>query len=248
LVDDKENSFYDAAPLEPHLVYQGEILTDVPIFNMPLASRWLLVRTGKGGPVMEALNSGQTPGLVKVWDSNKTEQLWNEAGVGDYALGYLRKVPVLVLSQTCDIAQKTFIQIAPVFTAEGDPKHIERLAAREIWSAFPLIAHAPQIAQLSFADLEQIQAIHKSYIKRIKPEQHFRISPANVRELQYFITRYFGRPNSYDADQDKAPREGHYLCVSCFYMHGDVVDTELKEGQDFPHCECGGRLWVVRGA
>jgi hypothetical protein len=243
-----QNDFYDAAPLEPHLVYQGEVLVDVPILYMSKISRWLLVRTGKGGSVMEALQNGQTPGTVKVWDSNKTDILWNEHQEGDYALGQLSKAPVLVLSQTCDIQTKQSIQVAPILPAPDDGSYVGRLERHEIFSAFPIAPHPPEIENFRFADFEQIQSVHKSYIKRLKPEHHFRLSPANVRLLQRSITRYYGRPNSFDAESDRVPRSGTYLCTSCFYMKGVVSEAILEEKSPFPPCaKCHGGQWVLRG-
>ena len=34
-----DDDFYDVAPLEPHLIYQGEILADVPILSIAKANR-----------------------------------------------------------------------------------------------------------------------------------------------------------------------------------------------------------------
>jgi hypothetical protein len=69
----------------------------------------------------------------------------------------------------------------------------------------------------SYADLEQIQAVHKTYVKRLTPEQHVRLNANRTRELQRHITKFFGRPNSFDSRADKAPSKGTYLCVNCFF-------------------------------
>jgi len=110
-----QDDFYDATPLEPQLLYQGEILVDVPILNMPKPSRWLLLRTARTGRrVNEALENGAVPGTVRVLDSNQSREQWYGDGLGDFAMAQLDKKPVLVLSQTCDIQNKDFIQIAPI--------------------------------------------------------------------------------------------------------------------------------------
>ncbi|HEV2113971.1 MAG TPA: hypothetical protein VGR50_07455 [Terriglobales bacterium] len=242
------NDFYDAAPLEPHLFYQGEILTGVPILNMPKPSRWLLLRTRSGKPLDEALEHGKLGGLAKVLDSNLTKEEWATTGDGDFAVARLSRLPVLILSQTCDIETKPFVQVAPVFSAEGDSKYIEKLKANLVISAFWLKQHPPQLPNESYADFELIQAVHQSYMKDIAPEKHFRLGAARCRQLQRSITRYFGRPNSFDAGGDTAPTGAVYLCTTCFYMDGRVTECSLPEGAPFFLCQvCGGRGWVAKG-
>jgi len=224
------NDFYDAAPLEPHLLYQGEILVDVPFLNMPKDTRWLLLRTKSGRAVGEALESGNLGGVVKVLDSNQSREKWDDSPDGDYAMARLSKRPVLVLSQTCDIQTKQFIQVAPIFDAVGAPDHIKRLQDGDIISAFWL-PPVPQVLQESYADLELMQAVHQSYIRRLDASRHFRLTNPRILALQRFVTRYFGRPNSFDAGADLAPRSGMYLCVSCFYMDGKVTFQPRSEGE-----------------
>jgi hypothetical protein len=242
-----EESDYDAAPLEPHLIYQGEILVDVPLFHMPLPSRWLLLRTRSGRPVDEALQYGSISGPVKVLDENQTTLAWNEAGDGDFAMGRLSKNPVLVLSQTCDIQTKTFIQVAPILPVPEEAETNERMKQGFIFSNFWLKEHPPEIPRASFAEFELTQAVHKSYIKRVRPEHHFRLRQEHVLQLTRALTRFFGRPNSYDVDSDLAPSDGTYLCLQCFYRHAVAASIHLKKGQNFSYCtKCGGRGWVIQ--
>lgn len=242
-----ENDFYDAAPLEPHSIYQGEVLIEVPLLLVQKEKRWLLLRTNSGRTIHEALKDGGIGGTVKVLDSNQTEERWRNAIDGDSVVGYLTKRPVLVLSQTCDCENKDFIQVAPIYPA--DPEDVEKLkAGKDVYSAFYLEAHPPHIPTDSFADLERMQAIHKSYIKRLAPVQHFRLRDEHVRNLQSHITRYFGRPNSYDSRADVVPRTGTYLCIDCFYFDGEATAVVLEEGKPFRECEkCQGFKWVRKG-
>ena len=247
LGEGQDDQFYDAAPLEPHLLYQGEILVDVPILAMPKPSRWLLLRTKSGKPVDEALQGGNLGGTVKVLDSNQSKEQWYGGSNGDFTLARLSKNPVVVLSQTCDVQTKQFIQVAPIFPAEGGSDHLARLRDGKILSAFWLKEHVPQLPE-GYADLELVQAVHQSYVKRLLPQQHFRLSHERARELQRFLTRYYGRPNSFDAGADRAPRDGVYLCVRCFYMDAAVTQVTREEGQDFEVCAvCSGRGWVLKG-
>jgi hypothetical protein len=250
------------------LLYQGEVLVDVPLLNMPKESRWLLLRTRSGKMVDEALQHGSLGGIVKVLDSHQSKEEWYGPGPhpfhsadgialaaqgehrpldGDYAMARLSKRPVLVLSQNCDIQTKQFIQVAPIFDAEGAPEHLERLRRGEILSAFWMAAHDLHLAE-GYADLELIQAVHKSYIRRLLPTQHFRLASNRIRDLQRFLTRYFGRPNAYDVGADTAPLTGNYLCVACFYLDGVATSVPRNKGQEFEKCtRCGGRGWVLKG-
>ena len=197
--------------------------------------------------VDEALQGGNLGGLVKVLDSNQSKEQWYNATDGDFAMARLSKRPVLVLSQTCDVQTKDFLQVAPIYPAEGNDEHKTRLRQGQILSAFWLPEHMPEISE-SYADLSLIQAVHKSYLKRISAKQHFRVSHQRTRELQKFITRYFGRPNSYDAGADRAPIAGTYLCVACFYMNGVVSPITRSDSQEFQLCTvCGGRAWILKG-
>jgi hypothetical protein len=83
---------------------------------------------------------------------------------------------------------------------------------------------------------------------QIQPANHFRLSPESTRLLQRAITRYFGRPNSFDAYSDTGPVAGTFLCVRCFYRDARVTPIELAQGTSFPTCtSCGGTQWVLKG-
>jgi hypothetical protein len=240
--------FYDSSPLEQNQLYQGEILGNVPILTVPKpASGWTLLRTRSGRRVDEALEHGNLGGLVNVLNSNQSREQWYADGRGDFAMAILDKSPVLVLSQTCDVQNKDFIQIAPIYPVDS-AEQLERLKADRIYSAFWLKPHPAEIEQDSYADLERLQAVHKTYLRRIQPANHFRLSPARARLLQRTITRYFGRPNSFDVHSDMAPIAGTFLCVRCFYRDARVTQIELTLRTAFPVCNtCAGTQWVVKG-
>ena len=250
LGDPEPPPFYDAAPLEPLLLYQGEILIDVPILAMPKPSRWLLLRTQSGASIQQALKAGQTPGKVLVKDSNATELEWERTLDGDHVMARLARRPALVISQTCDISNADFVSVAPIYDlldATGD--HIQLLKDGKVYKAFYLAPHeaTPKLAE-GYADLSLIQAVHQSYLKKIVAERHFRLSPISIRLLQRHITRLFGRPNCFDADSDKAPETGIYQCVECFYLDGIVSAREFERDHEFRRCDtCDGRMWVRRG-
>lgn len=242
-----QEDFYDAAPPEPLSIYQGEIVVDVPLVLVQKETRWLLLRTRSGKTIHDALKDGGIGGTVQVLDSNQTEVKWREAYDGDSAVAYLTKRPALILSQTCDVENKDFIQVAPIYPAA--PDDAEKLkAGNDFYSAFYLAARPPHLPTASFADLERIQAVHKTYIKHLEPQQHFRLKDKHVRALQRHITRYFGRPNSFDSRVDRVPLTDTYLCVDCFYFDGIATAINLEEGNKFHECEkCRGTKWVRKG-
>jgi hypothetical protein len=244
------NDFYDAAPLEPHLLYQGEILVNVPIIIMPKPPQWRLLRSYDEVPLHEQFKKGRNPRSVRVLDAGKFDIEWDGSSHdGDYVMGRLCKAPALILSQTCDVQDKDFVQVAPIFPAVGNnPEYIGRLEAGKIFSAFHLKARPPELGGPSFADFERMQAVHKSYIRKLDAKQHFRLKEDRVRLLQRALTRYFGRPNSYDVEADKVPGSGVYMCVQCFYSDGNATAVTLEKDGEFQNCTvCGGHLWVRRG-
>ncbi len=243
---DPQDDFYDAAPPEPLLLYQGEILIDVPIMIMPKPPGWRLLRAYGEEPLEQVFEQGKNPKSVKVVDAHRFEVEWNAALDGDYVLGRLSKAPAVVLSQTCDVQDKDFIQIAPIFPAIAtNPEYLNRLKTGSIFSSFYLKPRQPTFGVDSFADLERMQAVHKSYIKKLDADHHFRLKDEKVRALQRAVTRYFGRPNSYTVGDDKVPETRGYLCVNCFYANGIATREDLVIGSEFEPCPvCNGRLWV----
>ena len=155
--------FYDAAPLEPHLLYQGEILVEVPFVNMPKDARWLLLRTRSGKPVDEALQQGNLGGIVKVLDSNQSKIEWYDATDGDFAMARLSKRPVLMLSQTCDVQTKEFIQVAPIFPADGASQSLGQIAGGTDHVSVLVKGKSPA-SYRKLCGFRTIQAVHKSYI------------------------------------------------------------------------------------
>ena len=149
---------------------------------------------------------------------------------------------------------RTRSEIAPILPVSPpgeqaqEDDDLEGLKNGDIINAFWLKPHAPEIEVDSFADLTLMQAVHTSYLRRLVPEQHFRLSRERTRLLQQRITRYFGRPNSFDAESDQVPRTGTYLCAGCFYMNGVISAVALDENVDFPLCQtCGGGQWLLKG-
>jgi hypothetical protein len=248
----QNEEFYDAAPLEPHLIYQGEILLNIPLFVVPfgeLGNRWLFLRH-KGIPVHQAIKKGLNPNHVHVeaLDSNKSDPWEDGTPIGDSVMGYLSKHPVLVLSQTCDVDTKKFIQVAPIYPTQ-DNNYVGKLMRDDVISAFWIRNHPPEWDAEMYADFEQIQAVHKSYRKQklASGMSHFRLGQMRTLQLQRSITRYFGRPSGFDSNKDLAPRTATYLCLTCFHAHATVTKLDLEQNTPFVACElCGGTSWTIQ--
>ena len=84
------------------------------ILSMPKLSRWLLLRTGSGRRVHEALEHGAKPGTVKVLDSNMSREQWYADSLGDYAMAVLISAPFWCSRRRGDVQNKDFVQVAPI--------------------------------------------------------------------------------------------------------------------------------------
>src|SRR5260370_23052802 len=104
---------------------------------MPKPNPWQLLRTRSGKRVHDALEHGSLGGLVKVVDANLSTEQWYADGLGDYAMAVLDNRPALILSQTCDVQNNGFLQVAPIFPA-GDCGDIEKVAKTKLLSSFCL--------------------------------------------------------------------------------------------------------------
>ena len=217
---------------------------------MPMPSRWLVLRTVSGKRIDEALNYGAAAkeNRVRVLDSNQTSLEWQESKAGDFVMAVLNKCPTLVLSQNCDIANRDFIQVAPVVSVDpADGALVERLKNHAVIDSFYLEPHPPQWESDAYADFELIQSVHKSFVKGISADNHFRLTDGKVLLLQQYLTRFFGRPNSFDVNADIVPREGIYMCAQCFYRDGVATSITFRKDGYFVVCQlCGGTKWVPR--
>jgi len=245
-----EDSFYASDPLEGDLLYQGEVIIDTPILTMPQPTRWLLLRTQSGKPVDAALDYGKgvKENRVRVLDSNQFSPEWTTTGSGDFVMGILDKSPAMIVSQNCNIDTKDYVQVAPIIPVDpSDAEYVENIKEHKMLSFFYMAPRPPLWDTPAYVDFNLIQSIHKTYIKRIPAENHFRLSAANVIQLQRNLTRFFGRPNAYDANADTVPRDGTYLCVQCFYMGAKATAVSLNKGGKFNICDqCGGVGWVPK--
>src|SRR5882724_5457871 len=73
------------------------------------------------------------------------------------------------------------------------PTYLARLQNREIPTAFWIKMHPPEIPEESYADIELIQAVHKTYFRGIAPGQHLRIRRQICNHVMGEVRIRFGK-------------------------------------------------------
>jgi hypothetical protein len=157
------------------------------------------------------------------------------------------RVDAIILTQTCDLVQRQYYQVAPVYpeTAQKETS-LAPLRENEINSAFYLPALAPHIVENSYADLSHTCVIPKAYFPKNAVVQMLsgRLTNHARAALQAQIAGYFGRPFGFSA-RDRATATAEYACVSCFYRLGTLTKLEFQAGANFSVCtRCGEALWI----
>ncbi|SRR6266849_4305247 len=238
-------SWYDANP-DKTSVYQGDVLNDIPlIFLPPKISKWIILR-----PNIKSVNTdvdvvlgGQIPKWFTAQAEGSLKDAWQHGDDEEYVAAKAKKMRAMVVTQSCDIAQRSMYQVAPVYPVtdltEQDREH---LRANNIQYMFYVPAFPPSITEESYADLSQISAAPRTYFK---PDGVIaRLREETRVELQAQIAEYFGRPFGFNI-RDRAPQTAEYACVRCFYEHFRLQKQAATRGDRFPQCEaCGDALWV----
>jgi len=234
---------------DPHgeSFYQGDVVRDVPVVLMPPAgdAPWTLLRPSPPHTVEQVL-AGQTPRTLKPHPESSRPDAWRLGAEIVLAKGI--KAPAMVVTQTCDLDSRNWIQLAPVFPASKieDPRKRASLGVNEIGYMFILPADPPRLAEDSYADLSMITAVHKSYLRRGGLVVRLK-SP--IRALyQRHLANLHGRPFSFNV-HDIVPETGPYGCHNCYLRHGRITRAELVEGQPCTACpSCGEEaLWIMFG-
>jgi hypothetical protein len=176
--------------------------------------------------------SSQTT-LADAWE-RKTELVLSKA----------TKLPVMIVSQTCDIDNRNWIQVAPVHgVAHFSEAKLASLAAGDINFMFFLPPQPPSLVQNSCVDLSQITTVHTSYLGRGNRILHL---TANARiRLQTHIAEFYGRPFGFNI-RDAVPQSATFICANCFFSLAVVQQMSFAQGAAFGECPgCGvDALWV----
>jgi hypothetical protein len=229
--------------------YQGDIVRDVPIIFLPdKISKWFVLRPGATskkhvddvlrGEICKWLESAPEGQLKDAWQYGQKEEL-----VAAKAF----RVDAIILTQTCDIVNRSYYQVAPVYPETRQKEtSLPALRENEINSAFYLPALAPHIVENSYANLSHTCVIPKAYFPKNAVVQMLsgRLTNYARTALQAHIAGYFGRPFGFNA-RDRATITAAYSCVSCFYRAGVLTKLEFQAGANFTACAaCGDALWI----
>jgi hypothetical protein len=238
-------SMFDAKPDKTSL-YQGDVLDDIPLIFIPdKISKWLVLRPDPKSAMtdIDEVLGGRIPKWFRAQAEGSTKDAWTFGKKEEFVAAKARKMRVIIVTQTCDLAQRSTFQVAPVYSAGVlGPKDKENLQLNEFYYMFFLPARPPAIAEDSYVDFSEIQSVPRTYFKADSVVVRF--SEATRREFQAQVAEYFGRPFGFNA-RDRSPHTAEFVCVRCFYGHYRLEKKAVTKGERFPECDkCGDGLWV----
>lgn len=241
--------WYDLKP-DLSSFFQGDIVRDVPVIFLPdKISKWLILRPNLKGKVhTDEVLGGQ---ICKWFESRPEGQLldrWQYGNREEYVAAKAQMMSVAILTQSCDIENRQYYQIAPLYPETTQkPASLEHLRANRLNYTFYLPALVPYIPENSYIDLAQTSLVPKTYFpKNAVPDRlAARLTDLARTRLQEQIAHYFGRPFGFGV-RDKAGTTAEYACVACFYRTGSSVKRGFQSGNNFEPCEhCGDTRWIL---
>lgn len=222
--------WYDPAP-DYRILSQGDVLDNVPTVTMPPASKsWILLRPAPPVTIIGAL-AGATPKAFRPRTEADAADAWAHGEELVLARGTRRRL--MVVNHNCDIDNRNFYQLARVYDAAEMSTKTDSLQKNEITYAFFLPAAQPHMPVDQFADLSQIAAVHKSYVRDAVLVQ--RLSNRAVHELQRHLVAFYGRPFGFSVD-DQVSEPGNYACTNCFFTAGILEMRAMAAGSPFAPC------------
>jgi len=229
--------------------YQGDVIRDVPLIFLPdKVSKWFVLRPGLNSKKhIDAILGGEICKWFEATPEGQLKDAWQHGQKEEFVAARAIRVDGIILTQTCDIENRGYYQVAPVYPETKQKESaLAPLRENEIGSAFYLPAVAPHIVENSYADLSHTCVIPKAYFPKNGVIQMLsaRLTNLATAKLQVHIANYFGRPFGFSA-RDKASVTGEYACVSCFYHSGTAVRATFQAGLHFTPCHnCTETLWI----
>lgn len=243
-----EASWYDLTP-DTDSLYQGDVLEGVPVVMVPPPNKgpWILLRAPDTSPLtVHQLLAGTLPRHLRLVDEGssqvKVTDAWQQGS--ELVLSKATKTRVMIMSQTCDLDNRTWIQVAPVYSATHfGGKRLNSLETGEINFMFFLPPTPPRLLERSYTDLSQITTLHKAYLRPKNRILHLTAS-ARVR-LQAYVAGFYGRPFGFNT-RDRVPQSAGYLCTNCVFSSGTIQSLDFAKDSTFSECpKCGSdALWV----
>src|SRR6266478_6081164 len=237
---------YDSDPDKTSL-YQGDVLDDIPLIFIPdKISKWLILRPDPKNPMtdVDEVLGGRVPKWFRAQAEGSAKDAWTFGNKEEFVAAKARKMRVVIVTQTCDLVQRSKYQVATVYSANAlSPKDKENLLLNEFYYMFSLPASPPVIPEDSYVDLSEIQSVPRTYFKPDAVVQRF--SEATRVQFQAQVAEYYGRPFGFNV-RDPSPHTADFACVRCFYDHYRLGKKSVAKGSRFPECDkCGdGGLWV----
>ncbi len=223
-------------------LYQGDILEGVPVVVMPPASGrpWTILKPSPPVSRDQAL-LGMLPKNFYPRPKEPDPEVWVEQQELVLAKGI--KTRIAVLTQSCDLVHRNYIQVAPVYSSDrlGDMKQ-QSLRLLDIVYMFYLPPNGANLPE-SYVDLSQIVSIHRSYLKTATAK--IQLSATATIALQTHLADFFGRPFGFNI-RDLVPSPGSYVCINCFHTRLAIQQLLQVVGEPFRPCPgCGGdALWL----
>jgi hypothetical protein len=238
---------------EPHpdlnSYYQGDIVRDVPVIFLPdKISKWFLLRPDpRSNKHIDDLLGGEICKWFEAFPEGQVKDRWQSAKREEFVAAKARLTKAIILTQSCDIVQRDYYQIAPIY-AETEQKEtaVARLRENELNYTFFLPAYAPHLQENSYADLAHTTLIPKAFFPRdgVADRIGARLTEFARTRLQEQIAYYFGRPFGFGT-RDKAKDTSEYACISCFYKTASSVRETFERDSHFTPCRtCGEARWL----
>lgn len=241
--------YLNLAEIDVTAFYQGDVIRDVPIVFLPdKISKWFILRPSPNSKKqVDDVLRGEICKWFEAMPEGQLKDAWTYGQKEEYVAAKAVRVNAIILTQTCDIENRSYYQVAPVYPETRQKESaLAPLRENEIGSAFYLPAVAPHIVENSYADLSHTCIVPKAYFPKNSVMQMLsaRLSRLATAELQEHVAHYFGRPFGFNT-RDRATISGEYTCVSCFYLFGVCTKAVFQTGANFTTCErCNHALWI----
>ena len=229
--------------------YQGDIIRDVPIIFLPdKISKWFILRPGSMSKKhVDDVLRGDICKWFESFPEGILKDKWQYGDREEYVAAKAFMVSVGILTQTCDIEQRSYYQVAPIYPeSKQKPNTLDHLRENNLNYAFYLPAVAPHLPENSYIELAHTCVVPKAYFPRnqVTSMLSARLTDLARTALQEQIAGYFGRPFGF-GKRDRARVSAEHACVSCFYRTGNSVKKPFEAGSSFTPCDiCGETRWI----
>lgn len=203
---------------------------------------WVLLRPSAPLTLEQAI-AGNIPKNFRPVMEGSSADAWRSPD--ELVLAKATKQKVMIATQTCDLVRRRYVQVLPIHALsiiESEHRR-ESMRANKIISGFYLPSAPPELSDESYADMNLITSVHRSYVRNSVMLK--RLSALARVHFQARIAEFFGRPFGFNVT-DEVPQQASYLCVRCFLSSATVSQLDMQPGPSFAECPgCGpAALWI----